>query len=421
MRLPLRNLVFWLHLAAAVVAGTVVLLMAATGLALSFEAQIQAWADRPDSRLRQVAGGPPPSLEEALGRVAAGHPELVVSAVTVRRDPREAVLLSLGRDGVLFVDPRAGEVLGPGAAGVRRTLRAITDLHRFLGASGEGRERGKAATGAANLAFLVVLISGLYLWVPRAWRRVHVRNALWFRRALAGKERDFNWHHVFGIWALVPLVVIVGSAVPISYRWAGDLLLRVTGSAPAGSGSAAGAQGARGSRESARATPPAGADRGAPPALSAMELAGLDAALARARAEVPRWRSLTVRLPLREAGWAITVDRSGRRGRPDLRDQLVVDALGSLAEHEPFAAQSLGRRTRSWMRWLHTGEAGGVPGQAVAAVACLATLLLGWTGYALAWRRLVAWRRRRSFATAGIPNPSHSALVTQSVPTPPEG
>jgi hypothetical protein len=35
-----------------------------------------------------------------------------------------------------------------------------------------------------------------------------------------------------------------------------------------------------------------------------------------------------------------------------------------------------------------------MPGQIVAALACAATLVLGWTGFALALRRLNGWRRR---------------------------
>jgi uncharacterized iron-regulated membrane protein len=57
---------------------------------------------------------------------------------------------------------------------------------------------------------------------------------------------------------------------------------------------------------------------------------------------------------------------------------------------QPFASQSPGQRTRSWIRFLHTGEALGLPGQIVASVASLASLVMIWTGLALAYRRLVA-------------------------------
>jgi uncharacterized iron-regulated membrane protein len=46
------------------------------------------------------------------------------------------------------------------------------------------------------------------------------------------------------------------------------------------------------------------------------------------------------------------------------------------------------------VRYLHTGEAFGVPGQLIAGLASVGGVLLVYTGYALAWRRFRAWRSR---------------------------
>jgi uncharacterized iron-regulated membrane protein len=54
---------------------------------------------------------------------------------------------------------------------------------------------------------------------------------------------------------------------------------------------------------------------------------------------------------------------------------------------ESFSGYSLGRQVRSWTRFLHTGEALGVVGKALAAIASAGAVLLVWTGFALAWRR----------------------------------
>ena len=45
----------------------------------------------------------------------------------------------------------------------------MTDWHRWLGATGEGRATGRMITGACNLAFLFLVVSGFYLWFPRTW------------------------------------------------------------------------------------------------------------------------------------------------------------------------------------------------------------------------------------------------------------
>jgi uncharacterized iron-regulated membrane protein len=426
----LRKALFWLHLCAALAAGGIILLLSATGLLLAFEVQVQAWADRHDRLVAPTPEGGAPAIGAALRAVGASRPELAVTTVTVRSEPGAALALGLGRDGVLYVDPASGAITGPGGVGVRRFFRGVTELHRFLGASGEARDAGKRVTGVSNLLFAVILLSGLYIWLPRAVGRDRWRNNLWFRGGLSPKARDFSWHHVFGIWALLPLLLIVVSALPISFEWAGRAVMAVTGSptesrpagearpdgrAPAAPPSAATPAAPAPRAAAPPSTPRAGAET---PKLAAIDLAGLDAAVTRAIAETPEWRALSFRLPARGDGaWTVNTDLAPRRGRPDARARFVVDATGeTLLESERFADQSLGRRVRSWMRWIHTGEAGGVAGQSIGAIACAAVLILGWTGYALAWRRFRAWRVRRRNALREQPTAAPGGLPASPSP-----
>jgi len=76
------------------------------------------------------------------------------------------------------------------------------------------------------------------------------------------------------------------------------------------------------------------------------------------------------------------------------RSTLTVDtATAAVSKWEPYDASSRGQRWRGWVRFGHTGELGGLPGQIVAGAACVGGALLVWTGLALAFRRLLAWRR----------------------------
>jgi uncharacterized iron-regulated membrane protein len=71
---------------------------------------------------------------------------------------------------------------------------------------------------------------------------------------------------------------------------------------------------------------------------------------------------------------------------------------------EGFSDYNSGRKLRTWLRFLHTGEALGWPGQLVAAIASFGGAVLVWTGFALAWRRFFPRRR-----TAAAPQESTSA------------
>jgi uncharacterized iron-regulated membrane protein len=69
---------------------------------------------------------------------------------------------------------------------------------------------------------------------------------------------------------------------------------------------------------------------------------------------------------------------------------------------EPYASYSLGRTIRSWVRPVHTGEAGGVVGQMVAALASAGGVVLVWTGLTLTWRRFRTRNARASRRTPDV-------------------
>ena len=117
---------------------------------------------------------------------------------------------------------------------------------------------GRAMTGASNLAFLFIVLSGLFLWWPRSWKWPAVRSITWFKGGLRGKARDFNWHNTIGFWSAIPLAIIVAGGVVISYPWATGLVYRAYGEAPpapAGAGAARGGGPGRGAGAGARGLP----------------------------------------------------------------------------------------------------------------------------------------------------------------------
>ena len=377
-----RTVLFWCHLVVAVGVAAVVVIMSATGVLLTYQKQMTTWADR-----RAVVAGPPTAgaerlpVEELLRRASAAA-GASPTAITLRARADAPVEVSFGRERRELVSAYTGAPLGEGATTMRSFFRVVTAWHRTLGATGENRALGKSITGAANLGFLCLVLSGIYLWMPRNWSAAAIRNVTLFRRRLSGKARDFNWHHVIGIWSAVPLAIIVASGVVISYRWAGDLVYRSMGETPPPA--AVGPAGATAPRA------------GQPGGESAPSLDGFNALFARAERRAPGWTSITAQLP---AGRAKTVSFSldrGMGGQPHLRSTLVLDRVtASEVKWETFASQTAGRRLRSILRFAHTGEVLGVPGQTIAGLVTLGTLVLAWTGLALSLRRLSAWRERR--------------------------
>ena len=390
-----RSLIFWMHLIVGVVAGVVVLIMSITGAALTYEKQMLEWADRGTWTAPSSADARPLPPETLLAKVAEAQPAAAPTGVTLRANPAAPATVTFDGNKSLLVDPYTGAVIGEPPTGLRDFFRTMTVWHRYLALEGTSRATGRAITGAANLGFLFIVVSGTYLWLPRVWAWIPFKNVLWFRGGLPGKARDFNWHNVIGFWSAVPLAVVVAGAVPISYPWASNLVYRLAGEAPPAppqGGRPAGpprAEGAGGRRD-----PEAG------PRVVPVD--GLDAAYVRAQAQVPAWRTISVRL----AGgprspFVFTVDE-GYGGQPQKRDTLTVNRSAEIEKSEKFADLSAGRRLRSWLRFAHTGEIYGLTGQTVAGLVPAGGVVLVYTGIALAFRRFASWLRRRRVQTGEV-------------------
>lgn len=390
-----RKILFWLHLITGCLGGLVILIMSVTGLLLAYERQILGWMDRDLRSSPLSANSTRLPISTLLKAVAAQNPA-PPTAITVHADPRAAVEVGFGRDQVFLVDPYSATVLGQSAPRTRRFFQQVENWHRWPGGSNERRPIGRAITGACNFGFLVLVVSGPFLWMPRRWSWQNVKAAALFRRSTSGRARDFNWHNVIGIWCTIPLAVIAASGLVMSYPWANNLLYRLTGSElPAAGG---------GPRADAAPRQPTGPGRG--PRWGESTPAWLDGLWERAARQVPDWQSVTLRMPPSGRGpLAFTLDR-GNGGRPDQRSQLTLDRRAEVVRWEPFSSYNTGRRLRSWLRFLHTGEAGGIAGQTVAGVASAGAAVLVWTGMCLALRRWLRWRKR----------PSAGALPSEASP-----
>jgi uncharacterized iron-regulated membrane protein len=412
--MKLRTLLFWPHLIAGVVAGTVILVMSVTGVLLTYERQLIEWSNSdyrsqppsPDARRMPVEG-----VLAAFAQLGIGDP----TNVAVRSEATDPVIVSAGPR-TFYLDAYSGRLLGEGRQGMRQFMSDMRAWHRWLAYEGEERVTARAVTGWSNVAFLFVVVSGLYLWFPRRWSWQHLRPVVLFTRGARGKARDFNWHNVIGAWCLVPLFIVVISAVPISFPWGNDLVYRAMGEEPPARRGGGPAEQARGGGRGARSraggpqAEVAGTQRDGDAVRNPLSgAAGLDGLLTRAARQEPEWQSISVRIPESpRAPVAFAIDR-GDGGQPQLRSTLTLDREGAALSYEDFSTQSPGRQMRSIMRFAHTGEVLGLPGQTIAGIATAGSVVLVWTGIALALRRGRAWIGRRARAAeivrASAPQP----------------
>jgi uncharacterized iron-regulated membrane protein len=269
------------------------------------------------------------------------------TTLTLDSNPETTATVAFGAQGIAFVNPYSGGVLGTGSARARAFYRSVTNVHRYLAFDGPASPKparakaGKGITGACNAAFLLLAVTGLSLWWPRQWTVKHVSSVLFFRRGLRGKARDFNWHNVIGFWCAPVIIVLTATGMVISYTWAGNLVYTLTGSP-------------RPVVSSARA---AGPEPSAPRVRDTTdERSSLESLVATAARHVPTWRTLVIRLPQRPGGQVIITISDRDHWNAYARSSLTLDGTtGAIVRWEPYQGTSLGQKMRGWMR-LGTGD-----------------------------------------------------------------
>lgn len=386
----IRTVVLRLHLAVAVVAAAPILVMAATGVVLAFEnAVVKLAQHRLAAPPSQAAERMPASelIEAARRSGSSGHP-FEPASILYEADRRAPVRVGSARGEHLFLDPYAGTALGQGSSAVEGFFESVRGWHRWLAAPDGLVRRGRAVTGAANVAFVFLLVTGPLLWLPRPFNRRTFAASVLPLRGAWGQARAYNWHKVTGFWLAGPLLVIAASAVVLSYPRVGDRASPVVGAAlPLGS----------------LAPAPSATDDGA--TSSGDDPGGLDAARAAVERAAPEWRSIVVHVPRDESPEVAVEVWTGSAGQPQRAAAVTVDArTGAVVRWEAFGDVGPGRRGQEFLRHAHTGEYWGAAGQALAAAASLAVLCLAWTGLAMARRRVVRRRKRRA-AEAPRPEP----------------
>lgn len=377
-----RKLLFWTHLIAGLIAGLVILVMSATGALLAFAPQITDFAES-DAKYVEAGSSSKLKAKDLLNKVLDAKSNMNPASLTIYGDPQKAAVVSRGRGkGSIYVNPYNGEIIGETSKSVRGAFRFITGLHRWFALEGENRAAARAITGACNLAFMFLAISGIYIWFPKKWNWRSYKAALTFRWKVKGKARDFNWHTTIGFWSSLVLLVLTSTATVFYYNWAKSLVYIVTGNEP-----------------------PSARSRSRPPRKKVDEkkkgkfkvAENLNELWSKAEKQAENPKYVSLRLPIKKEA-SFTIDE-GKSWNIFGRSRLKLNSeTGEVVEWKPYRGLNSAQKLRSWIRFTHTGESFGFIGQIIAFLGCVSGIFLVYTGISLSVRRFSRWINRRNIA-----------------------
>ena len=357
-----RKIIFWSHLVVGLIVGVFVALLCLTGAVLAFELQMVDFAER-DTRAVPLKAETPLLPPQVL--LAKMPPETATAVQYMEwfADTQMPVRVITKNRSVTLINGYSGEVLGKGAVNLRAFMRWMTNLHTDL-TSGT---IGLWLIAISNAAFAFIILSGLWLWWPRQWRWKALRNSVAIRLDVKGKARDWNWHNALGFWFLLPLLFICLTGIDMSFApvdqwWRSFGGTQVMGPAQAPTRPAA-------------KTEPAG------------EWPGW---MQRVQQQYPGWRSIQLPgggRPSKDGIIALSVKYGTQRQTTRSLEVKFDTRSGQIIEERGWSSNEGSLRARSIVRLGHTGEFFGNWGQLLGFIACVAGLVLVYTGFALSWRR----------------------------------
>jgi uncharacterized iron-regulated membrane protein len=375
MRELTRKILLPIHRMIGLVAGAVFVLVGLSGAILAFREDVDEWLNAPLMRVELPA--PPASyrpLDDILAAATAAMPaEARMERLTMPRHARAAAAATyiLETDDLdtflyeMFIDPYSARVTGQrmllhGDDAFSQPLVPIVMAFHWtllLGAN------NAYLIGAIGLLFVASILFGFYLWRPLNgnWRM-----GLTVKWGASRERVAYDLHRSIGAWCGAILLVMLVTGVAMIFK-------PMTRNAVA-------------LFSTLRADPDFGRST---PLADGAEI-GIDAAVAAASTALPDGRLHWILLPSGAEGvYVVGKQSNDEPNRTKTFRNVSVDRFSGAILHvqnrEDFSA---GERVLEWLYPLHSGEAFGGLGRALA-------LLIGLTPLALYVTGFLRWRHKR--------------------------
>lgn len=354
------------HAWAGIFAGSILFVVSLTGALLVFESELDMWFY--PGLFDFGKSGEFMPMAEAFQKVKNENPNIDFYSIYRFTDLNNAYILNFESDQEYhqaIANPYTGEVTGTRI--YKKTIMGfIKELHRTLLIPTAGRY----IVGLASLVMVILMITGLRLWIPKTLGLLKSR--LTIKRGASFKRQNFDLHNSLGFYfsPFITLISITGVAITFSNLVILALFL-ANFQSPQSIGEILGKQSVYQPKKESK---------------------GIEEILTLAKADMPHADIMGFSVPIDSAGgYTVNFIANGEAVTGDHSfatfDQYTGERL--LNTEKDFA--NTGKIPLNWLTSVHYGTFGGLPTRIVALLASLVAPILFITGFIIWWGR---WKKR---------------------------
>lgn len=356
-----RKFVLDVHLWLGIASAIVLFLVCLSGTVYTFRHEIEELAEPEKYRIAAVDGQQKPVVE--LIAATEDFTKGKVSRVSFYDDASKPYELQVSkskedkRGETFYVNPYSNEVIGSGKGPTTEFFMFIFKMHRWLLLD---QEIGRPIVGTATLIFVILTLTGLFLWIPKkikGWKSF--KSGFRIKFSANWKRINHDLHNVLGFYTFLIVLIMALTGLCWSFEWYKDGLSNVLG---------AKVFGGRDERKP-ESTPADGKE------ISLAE------ALKIAKKELPYTGMTTISLPKGPTGAYEVTKRNEHLLNRSATDKVVIDKYsGKVIQTKLFADQSTGQKIASQIKAIHLGEIYGTFSKIIYFISCLIATSLPVTG-----------------------------------------
>lgn len=230
----MRKIFAKIHLWLSIPLGIFISIICLTGAILVFEQEITQALNPELYRVKTTSGNTPLSPSELAEAINRQVPDtLQLTSLQFAQDPEKPVWAGFKNAGkkTLSVNPYTGEVNGWSKN--YPFFQEVRKLHRWLldapARKGE-KSVGKVIVGITTLLMVVILISGLVIWIPLTTKAL--KNRLKISCTKGWRRFWYDSHVATGFYTLIFLLVMALTGLTWSFGWYRTAAYSLFGAAP---------------------------------------------------------------------------------------------------------------------------------------------------------------------------------------------